>query len=268
MVAAHLLRDMTPISTSSAREKGLIDIEIGSFDSSPKAVDQAMIEQVRHLLGDTHAITPGSQSTSLQCAPWATASPFVPPTIDSISQTKLFTYTSPNRSFSPLVHYRNEELSQMLLDSFHPIRSKRYHTRREAFIRKYKSTATPARYARALSTGLDEEDLPSFDDAPGWTRGVEWAWVGLPIPASLATSEVTRVDLYPVEMTPERKGSVDSNSSGLTSASSDNNEMTLPTTPKKAVRMGMQGFQGLDMPESVAGTKGDVQFQCLYQAEA
>lgn len=99
----------------------------------------------------------------------------------------------------PLLDYRNEELSQMLLDSFHPVRSKRYHTRREAFIRKYKSSGTPARYARELARGpeADEEDGPDFDAAPGWTRGEEWAWAGLPIPKSLERSECTRVDLFP-----------------------------------------------------------------------
>ena len=63
-------------------------------------------------------------------------------------------------------------------------------------MRKYKSTGTPARYARALAKGPDEEDGPGFDAAPGWHRGEEWAWAGLDTPASLARSESTRVDLF------------------------------------------------------------------------
>jgi hypothetical protein len=171
-------------------------------------------------------------------------------------------------SHRPLLDYRNEELSQMLLDSFHPVRSNRYHSRREAFIRKYKSTATPARYARALADGADEEDGPEFDDAPGWQRGTEWAFAGLPTPTSIATSADTRVNLYSYP----RKGSVSTVSDAhpetppsdtlpqgrFQSGSPSINELYKP-------KMGMQGFdinlQGLGLG------KGDVQFPCLYQPE-
>lgn len=185
----------------------------------------------------------------------------------------------------------------MLLDSFHPIRSKRYHTRREAFIRKYKSTTTPARYARSLAEGKkDEEDLPSFDDAEGWVRGEEWGWVGMDVPTSLSTSERTRVDLYPDESGVSgemgRKGSQDSDASGLSSPSTARtalSEVGEPITPMKededlpivsgldmedgvqkgkGKKMGMQGFKGGDVEDSVKGTKGDVMFHCLYQASA
>jgi hypothetical protein len=44
---------------------------------------------------------------------------------------------------------------------------------------------------------MDEEEKEEFDDARDWVRGEEWSWVGLDVPSSLATSEGTRVGLYP-----------------------------------------------------------------------
>lgn len=93
----------------------------------------------------------------------------------------------------------------MLLDCFHPIRSKRYHERRYRFIRKVKANSTPSRYAAHFSPVSDVEETPAFDDAPGWIRGDEWGWVGLVTPPSLATSEKTRIDLwYKPRMTPRK----------------------------------------------------------------
>jgi hypothetical protein len=103
----------------------------------------------------------------------------------------------------PLVHYRKEELTQMLLDCFHPTRSLRYHTRRRAFIRKIKCGITPTRYQRRVAGAfVDEEETPDFDDAPaapGHERGDEWHWVREPIPKSLEWSAWTKVDLFDTE---------------------------------------------------------------------
>jgi hypothetical protein len=85
----------------------------------------------------------------------------------------------------PLVHYRNEELSQMLLDFYHPTRSPRYHDRRRAFVGKHLPKVTPLRFAehnRAGEEDLDIEERDVFDDAPGWTRGEEWRWAGEMVP--------------------------------------------------------------------------------------
>ncbi len=91
-----------------------------------------------------------------------------------MSENKALAYR--NRDFPPLVHYRNEELSQTLLDCFHPSRSKRYHERRYRFIRKVKAEKTASRYATLTAgTVLDIEETPAFDDAPGWIRGEEWS---------------------------------------------------------------------------------------------
>ncbi|ODN86337.1 hypothetical protein L198_07356 [Cryptococcus wingfieldii CBS 7118] len=72
----------------------------------------------------------------------------------------------------PLHHLRKEELSQMLLDSFYPIRSERYHICRYKFVRKSEAGSTPARYAvHEEERRQDEGDKAEFDDAPGWVRG-------------------------------------------------------------------------------------------------
>lgn len=262
---------MTPISTTEGRSKGLIDVEVGSYDSTPQSIELAMIEQIRSLLTPSSPITPGSLSTPLRAAPWSHSSSSTP-TLSSVTSHKSNYYA--NRSIPPLLHYRNEELSQMLLDNFHPIRSKRYHTRREAFIRKYKSTHTPARYARELAKGRkDEEDLQSFDEAEGWKRGEEWGWVNMDIPASMATSEGTRVDLYPLNEEGEmgRKGSIDSNGTGSSGESGPVTPLKgneeLPDVSGKLCKMGMQGFEGGGVEDEVKGTKGDVMFQCLYQPQ-
>jgi hypothetical protein len=99
-------------------------------------------------------------------------------------------------------------LSQMLLDCFHPIRSKRYHDRRRAFIRKIKCGKTPTRYRWNVAPGdRDEEETAAFDDAPNHSRGDEWGWVHALTPKSLKTSLWTQVALYDqagvIDMLPE-----------------------------------------------------------------
>lgn len=195
MHAAAFLRDMTPIRSTTAFKAGLVDLEIGTYASSQSELDHLSIEHIKSVLTAEAQIP-------IRCAPWCRPGISSPSSkniglTDAMSDAKSQTYSSP--TFTPLLHYRNEELSQMLLDCFHPIRSKRYHERRYRFIRKVKATSTPARYRKHGGIGFDEEDLPSFDDAPGWNRGEEWGWVGSPTPGSLATSESTRVKLYPGE---------------------------------------------------------------------
>ncbi|KAG9078873.1 hypothetical protein FS749_009066 [Ceratobasidium sp. UAMH 11750] len=79
----------------------------------------------------------------------------------------------------------------MLLDFYHTQRSKRYSDRRRAFVRKLAPKATPLRFAvhRREVDGVarfDEEEMDEFDYAEGWTPGVEWGWVGLPVPPNAA----------------------------------------------------------------------------------
>ncbi|WVQ96408.1 hypothetical protein IAU59_003513 [Kwoniella sp. CBS 9459] len=198
--SATILREMKPLNTSVAREYGLIDIGIGSATQTVNETEPLFITSVRTILSTTTDAF-FSPSSRLRCAPWcspnhlnkATQPSEAIPLVDFLCSNKLETYA--NRDFPPLLHYRNEELSQMLLDSFHPIRSERYHSRRYKFIRKVKADSTPARYMLHASK-KDEEDTKEFDDAPGWIRGAEWAWAGLHTPASLQTSEGTRIDIF------------------------------------------------------------------------
>ncbi|WVQ75223.1 hypothetical protein IAR50_004835 [Cryptococcus sp. DSM 104548] len=200
--AAEILREMKPLNTSQARSYGLVDGEIGSGGSSVLSSEEAFISAVQNILSAPSTAAPYSS------APWAR--PAKTGTEDrslvaAMAAAKVQYYTT-TRTFPPLHHFRQEELSQMLLDSFHPVRSERYHSRRYKFVRKSKAGATPARYAvheqqEGKERRQDEEDKPEFDDAPGWIRGEEWAWAGLEAPASLKTSEPLRIPLYPSSAT-------------------------------------------------------------------
>jgi hypothetical protein len=186
-----MLRDMLPQSSAESRRTGLVDIEVGTFAQTRDESHLEFVDQLKHLL-----TAPSTSSAAPACAPWCR--PAIPGAnlIAAMCHAKREAYTSRP---TPLLHYRNEELSQMLLDCKHPTRSQRYHTRRYAFIRKVKNakTKTPARYMGPLAGAPDEEELEHFDQAPGWVRGEEWGWVGLPTPPSLVTSESTRIPLYP-----------------------------------------------------------------------
>lgn len=220
--AAEILREMKPLNTSLAQSYGLIDSQIGSSSQTVLEAEPLFVEAV------TSFLTAKTSSASFSSAPWACRSPLTAENkgastklwIDDMCTTKLCTYTT-SRAFPPLHHYRIEELSQMLLDSFHPIRSHRYHTRRSRFVRKLKATGTPARYKLHSVIGhegegaaQDEEDKETFDEAPGWERGEEWGWVGTEVPESLKTSQMLRIPLYPSCSSPS------SSSSSLSSLSS------------------------------------------------
>ena len=180
---------MLPQSSTASYKTGLVDIEVGTSLSSRDEIEKLCLEQL-------HSLVHSTATSSSRCAPWCKPAPIGHNLIDAMSTAKIELYAMRT---TPLVHYRTEELSQMLLDSFHPTRSQRYHSRRYKFIRKVKSDVTPARYAGALAYGLDEEDSPEFDLAEGWIRGQEWEWVGMDVPSSLATSEWTRVPLFDMD---------------------------------------------------------------------
>lgn len=205
--AAEILREMKPLNTFLAQSYGLIDGQIGSSSQTVLEAEPLFVEAV------TSFLTAKTSSAPFSSAPWARCSPSTLTAenkgasskswIDEMCTTKLCTYTT-SRAFPPLHHYRTEELSQMLLDSFHPIRSQRYHIRRSRFVRKLKATGTPARYTLHSVVGhegegavQDEEDKEAFDEAPGWERGEEWGWVGMEVPESLKTSQVLRIPLHP-----------------------------------------------------------------------
>ncbi|WWC95295.1 hypothetical protein V866_002156 [Kwoniella sp. B9012] len=199
--AATLLRAMKPINTTLARDWGLVDIEIGSATQSLSDNEPLFVETIKTILnGKCQDMF--SPTSNFKCAPWSRPTSSTLEHLDDESMIeamcaqKVSTYSEGTRDFPPLLHYRNEELSQMLLDSFHPGRSNRYHSRRYKFIRKVKADSTPSRYIIHRAAEADEEDTRAFDDAPGWRRGREWGYVGMETPKSLESSEKTRIDIF------------------------------------------------------------------------
>jgi len=194
--ATHLVKDMLPLSANRACELGLVDVVLGGRDTPGATSEALMVEYVRTLAGAPAAALGTGNFPS---APWTKPSPTVmapmdaDSLVDRICENKRQRYES--ASHIPLVNYRHEELSQMLLDSFHPARSQRYHSRRIKFVRKVKAEATPTRFCQhRLHAKRDEEELPEFDNAPGWVRGEEWSWVGLQTPSSMSTSAGLLID--------------------------------------------------------------------------
>lgn len=205
-LAIKLLRDMLPVSAVGAKKLGLVDIVLGDGFATRDQVDDLARKWIQKLLVSTSKDNKvNSLAEGFACAPWSilpsseaagAMSKRAIPLLNVMSETKRLFYS--RRTEPPLIHYRNEELSQMLLDCFHPLRSSRYHERRFKFVRKVKTDRTPLRFASHLqSDEMDEEDMDEFDDAPHWILGEEWGWVGLPTPPSLDTSESLRIGLKP-----------------------------------------------------------------------
>ena len=243
-----MLRDMLPMSTAEAHAIGLIDIEVAATTSLRHDVQSSCINQIHAIL---EASSTEIMDGSFTCAPWSSYNSVQkgasPPRrrmslVQFMSENKALAYRY--RDYPPLLHYRFEELSQMLLDCFHPIRSKRYHERRYRFIRKVKAEKTPYRYAAHVVSAVPEsEDTAEFDDAPDWTRGEEWGWVEMETPTSLSTSEKTRIDLWYSPLNP-RKGSATSSAfsapniveTRMSTSASVSSDSTGPLTPSSSKR--------------------------------
>ena len=183
-VADEMMRKMLPIGPEQAKEMGLIDKVIGTRMSSPEEIEMGIKDYVSQL-GRARV----GERSRFKTFPWRlkassgsqAVSP-VTPLVDHLVQLKKAHYAQLD---FPLVDYRNEELSQMLLDFYHPTRSPRYHDRRRAFVGKHLPKATPLRFAEHNREGeedLDIEERDVFDDAPRWTRGEEWRWAGEMVP--------------------------------------------------------------------------------------
>lgn len=177
------MRGMLPMSPIEAKDIGLIDHVLGSRASTPDDIDRDIKGYIQAL-----AIARAGERTRFGTAPWLQTPPSdgdtispVTPLIDYLAELKKGYHS---RLEHPLVAFRSEELSQMLLDFYHPTRSLRYHTRRRAFIGKHKANATPLRFAEHNRTPrlCDEEEDDIFDAAPAWERGKEWIWVGKDAP--------------------------------------------------------------------------------------
>lgn len=128
-----MLRDMLPQSVSESFDTGLIDVVVGTPVSTRSEITTFCLASITSLL--SAAATP-----TTRCAPWCRPLRSSSNLITTMCSAKRASYAMRE---TPLLHYRNEELSQMLLDSFHPKRSVRYHTRRYIFIRKIKTIGTP-----------------------------------------------------------------------------------------------------------------------------
>lgn len=80
----------------------------------------------------------------------------------------------------------------------------------------------------------DPEDTLEFDDAPGWVRGEEWSWVKMKTPASLTTSEKTRIKLYSGKTTITE----------TISSTSIQSDSTGPLTPSSSTRINPKDKDG------------------------
>lgn len=210
-IATHLVKDMLPLSASRARELGLVDVVVSGRDQPAAESEAAIVKYIRAV-----AAAPASAYGALEfpSAPWTKFVSNTPSRavslVDRLCENKRGRYES--NLHVPLINYRHEELSQMLLDSFHPHRSQRYHSRRIKFVRKVKADKTPTRFAHhRLHTERDEEETAAFDSAPGWVRGEEWSWVGHQTPSSMTTSHGLLIDFAapvpPLSRPPSRRSS-------------------------------------------------------------
>lgn len=194
-ITTHLVKDMLPLLPIRSRELGLVDAVLSGYDTSAAETLALMTKYIRTLVS---ASSSALGSGHFQTAPWSRASLALPsrqliPLVDRMCENKRMQYESAKHI--PLIHYPNEELSQMLLDSFHPVRSQRYHTRRLKFARKVKAEGTPTRFvSHRAHAKLDEEEIAEFDDVDGWVHGEEWLWLGLQAPESMATSANLLID--------------------------------------------------------------------------
>jgi hypothetical protein len=201
-MAANLLREMTPMTATAASKIGLVDLVYERHVKDPIP----LFDGPDWIAERTVALMMW-KGVSMRCAPWCYERDenniALPTSIETMPINKVRYFASSRADFSlpPLLNFRCEELSQMLLDCHHPTRSQRYHTRRKAFIRKTKCGKTPSRYAPAIK-GLvqDEEHSIDFDGTGPWERGSEWQkFLGEEKPQMLRYSAWTRVVLFPEE---------------------------------------------------------------------
>lgn len=185
------LNGMLPMGPVQARHVGLVDEIIGDRSSTPMDISSGIKQYMSRL-----ALARAGSIEAFKTAPWLNQNDeyllddhMVAAPVSSLLNALSAIKKQNHAKFSvPLVAYRNEELSQMLLDFYHPTRSDRYHSRRKAFVRKFASQSTPLRFAvhnRVRPDGeldLDPEERDDFDAAPGWVRGEEWRWAKEMVP--------------------------------------------------------------------------------------
>ncbi|PSR75203.1 ClpP/crotonase-like domain-containing protein [Coniella lustricola] len=150
--AKRVLRDMTPLSAYDARSVGLVDYVIHGHGTLLETRIQDHVKALVRSLGYVQ----GSWKANVDLSPRG------------------------------LARARAMELGEMAQDFWGP-RSMRYHSRREAFVRKVKAVSTPLRFAkhrrgggggaakdsptsRDSTSSLDEEETDSFDSTEYFLR--------------------------------------------------------------------------------------------------
>lgn len=143
----RLLRDMTPVSAYDARAMGVVDHVLPGYgallDTRIRNHIRAVVRSISTNRGGGSRYLPGAWKAHADLSP------------------------------TGLARARAMELGEMAQDFWSP-RSVRYHSRRGAFVRKMKATATPLRFAKHRRgeecVRLDEEEMDEFDSVAYFTQ--------------------------------------------------------------------------------------------------
>ncbi|CAD6906155.1 unnamed protein product [Tilletia controversa] len=262
--AADFARTMLPMSSTGARNIGLVDIVLGKRSESPRQIEQLTKEAVSRIMRST--VREAEQDTTHTLGAGA---PWTKPILRHLAKTDiklaehylackhaylacLFASRLPARNASGVTisfaegfaAYRKAELDNMVLDFFHPVRGERYASRRLAFVRKLAASKSPARFAlhrrfgtswpewensqQMVAQEQDEEELDAFDGLGD-------------IPAQVAFDRLEAVlRAQSIMARSASQGTVDSNASGVPELEPSSNELSppetsLPSSPKEAM---------------------------------
>ncbi|KAE8259282.1 hypothetical protein A4X13_0g1124 [Tilletia indica] len=279
--AAEFARTMLPMSSTSAREIGLVDIVLGEGIESPSQIEQLAKQTVGRIMQSTLKDAEQDVNHTLRAgAPW-TKPLLRHPAKDSTTLaehylackraylTCLFASRLAERdtcevtvSFAEgFAAYRKAELDNMVLDFFHPVRGERYASRRLAFVRKLASSKTSARFAlhrrfgkawaepessQLVAQEQDEEELDAFDGLGD-------------VPAQVAFDRLAVVLSAQSIARSASQGTMGSNASGLPELTATSNGPSPPDTPQPASPKEALDLQveSLAVPAHVLDRTGD-----------
>jgi enoyl-CoA hydratase/carnithine racemase/methionyl-tRNA formyltransferase len=204
----RILRDMTPISAYDARSIGLVDHVLPGYGA---LLDTRIRNHVKAVVRSSAAgpsSSPGSSPGGSPASRGSSTGRGILRNRSSAPSLKKKTSTDATSlgsgacngsgpRYAPGAWKRNadttpqglnvaraRELGEMSLDFWSP-RSERYHTRREAFVRKMKASSTPLRFAKHRRNGgvdddtsaegsnmskLDEEETDEYDSVEYFAR--------------------------------------------------------------------------------------------------
>ena len=177
----RILRDMTPISAYDARSIGLVDHVLPGYGALlDTRIRNHVKAVVRSSAPSSPNSSPNSSPTSRSTSRNILGNRSSTPSLKKKSSVASLNGTSSGPRYAPgawksnaditphgLNLARATELGEMSRDFWSP-RSERYHSRREAFVRKMKATSTPLRFAKhrrseADAGKLDEEETDEYD---------------------------------------------------------------------------------------------------------